>query len=77
MDVGAQSAFGEESFGVGRVGVGGRQGVFVPLPFLMFASQTRREESQVSGQLLCLPEREVHPHDLDLRQRGRLRERRR
>lgn len=31
-----------------------------------FPSQTRREETQVSSQLLRLPKREMHPHDLDL-----------
>lgn len=38
----------------------------VPLSSLMFPSQSRWEEAQMSIQLLCLPEWEVHPHDLDL-----------
>lgn len=61
---------GEESFGVRQFWVGRRQDVSTPPPLLTFPSQTRWEETQVSSQLLCLPEREVHPHDLDLRQRG-------
>lgn len=38
----------------------------VPLSSLMFQSQSRCEEAQMSIQLLCLPQWEVHPHDLDL-----------
>lgn len=41
-------------------------GASTPPPLLMFPSQTRWEETQVSSQLLCLPKWEVHPHDLDL-----------
>lgn len=52
--------FGEESFGVGRSRAH-------PRPHLLTSpSQTRGEETQVPSQLLRLPKREVHPHDLDL-----------
>lgn len=38
----------------------------VPPCLWTFSFQTRWEGTQMSSQLLCLPKREVHPHDLDL-----------
>lgn len=60
MDARARRVFGEESFGVGQSRAHPRHRLLVS------PSQTRGKETQVPSQLLRLPKREVHPHDLDL-----------
>lgn len=59
-------------FGHPHIGAGGGSTVLFSRPF---SSYPRWEEAQMPGQLLCLSQRALHPHDVDLRQRGRLRER--
>lgn len=59
---GHASPLSASSFGGAHIRAGGPTLLFSRL----FSSHPRWEEAQMPGQLLCLPQRALHPHDVDL-----------